>query len=380
MTSRASSPSGSTKRADAGTARTLTRPSFTAAELAHELGALVQGDPNVVLDALAPLDAAQPGALSHASSIAWRDRIADTAASAVIVHPDLADAVPTTALVVDNPYLAYARASQLFAQAPALAEGVSPHARIANDAVLAADVRIAAGAVVGAGARIAAGTQIGANVTVGPGAKLGGACRIHAGVVLAHDVTLGDRCEIHPNAVIGADGFGFARAAGGRREAIAQLGSVRLGDDVSVGAGSTIDRGAIGDTVIGDGVKIDNQVQIGHNVHIGRDTVVCGCTGVVGGTSIGARCLLAGGVGVGGDGPVTIADDVVVSGMTHIAQSIARPGVYSAGTLQQPSRRWKRNALRFRALDALFVRVAHLERALRSGSAADDRKDRQDET
>ena len=152
---------------------------------------MVQGDPNVVLDALAPLDAAQPGALSHASSIAWRDRIADTAASAVIVHPDLADAVPTTALVVDDPYLAYARASQLFAQAPALAEGVSPHARIANDAVLAADVRIAAGAVVGAGARIAAGTQIGANVTVGPGAKLGGACRIHAGVVLAHDVTLG---------------------------------------------------------------------------------------------------------------------------------------------------------------------------------------------
>ena len=358
----------------------MTRPSFTAAELARELGAHVQGDPDVVLHAIAPLDAASPGSLSHLSSPAWRDRLADTSASAVLVHPDLADAVPTTALVVDDPYLAYARASRLFANARALAEGVSAGARIADDAVLEAGVGVAVGAVVGSGARIGAGTQIGPNAVIGPGVVLGGECRIHAGAVLAFDVTLGDRCEIHPNAVIGADGFGFARAAGGRREAIAQLGSVRLGDDVSVGAGSTVDRGAIGDTVIGDGVKIDNQVQIGHNVNIGRDTVVCGCTGIVGGTSIGARCVLAGGVGIGGDGPVTIADDVVVSGMTHIAQSIARPGVYSTGTLQQPSRRWKRNALRFRALDALFVRVAALERSLRTGTEADDRQDRQDET
>ena len=358
----------------------MTRPSYTAAELARELDARVEGDPDVVLHTLAPLDAAPPGSLSHLSSAAWRNRLAETTASAVLVSPDLASAVPTTALVVDDPYLAYARASRLFANVPALAEGVSPHARIADGAVLAAGVSVAAGAVVGAGARIADGTQIGPNAVIGRGATLGRGCRIHAGVVLAHDVTLGSRCEVHPNAVIGADGFGFARAADGRREAIAQLGSVRLGDDVSVGAGSTVDRGAIGDTVIDNGVKIDNQVQIGHNVVIGRDTVVCGCTGIVGGTTIGARCVLAGGVGIGGDGPVTIADDVVVSGMTHIAQSIARPGVYSAGTLQQPSRRWKRNALRFRALDALFVRVAALERALRPGYEADDRQDRQDET
>lgn len=185
----------------------------------------------------------------------------------------------------------------------------------------------------------------------------------------------GDRCVFQANAVIGGDGFGHARDAQGRRVAIAQLGGVRLGDDVEIGAGSTVDRGALGDTVLDDGVKIDNQVQIGHNVRIGRDSVLCGCCGVVGGTTIGARCVFAGGVGIGGDGPITIADDVVVSGMSHVSRSIERAGVYSSGVLHQPTRRWKRNALRATRLDELFARVAELERALgeRDAQAQDER-------
>ncbi|MCZ6618350.1 MAG: UDP-3-O-(3-hydroxymyristoyl)glucosamine N-acyltransferase, partial [Gammaproteobacteria bacterium] len=151
-----------------------------------------------------------------------------------------------------------------------------------------------------------------------------------------------------------------------------QLGGVRIGEDVSIGACTTIDRGAIEDTVIEDGVKIDNQVQIGHNCHIGAHSLICGCVGIVGSTVIGRHCVLAGGVGVGGYGPIEICDSVVVSGMTHVSSSITEPGVYSGGVLHNTSRQWKRNALRFQKLDALNRRVAHLERTLanREGSTS----------
>jgi UDP-3-O-[3-hydroxymyristoyl] glucosamine N-acyltransferase len=161
--------------------------------------------------------------------------------------------------------------------------------------------------------------------------------------------------------VIGADGFGFTPAEDGRLETIAQLGGVTVGADVSVGASTTIDRGALDDTVIEDGVKIDNQVQIGHNCRIGAHSVICGCVGIVGSTRIGRHVVLAGGVGVGGDGPIEICDQVVVSGMTHVS---TEPGIYSGGVLHSPSRRWKRNALRFNRLDELSRRVAQLEKLL----------------
>ena len=337
---------------------------FSAAELAAFIDARLIGDPDVVIVGIAPLDGARPGQLSHLSSPAWRARLPRTRASAVIVTAADAAVAPCTALVVQQPYLAYARLSALFSTAPAIATGRAGSACVDPTARLAADVAVGPGAVIGANARIAAGTQIGAGALIGEGVVIGADCRIHPGAVLCHAVVLGDRCVIHPTAVIGADGFGFTPDENGVLVAIAQLGSVRLGDDVEVGAASTIDRGALGDTIVERGVKIDNQVQIGHNCVVGHDTVICGCTGIVGSSRIGAHCVLAGGVGVGGDGPVQIADGTVISGMTHVSRSIETPGTYSSGTLPLPTRSWKRNALRFTQIDAMARRVAALERQL----------------
>ena len=339
-------------------------PEYTASELAQRVGARVIGDGAVPITGLASIDRAGPGDLAHLSSSAWRDLLTVCRASAVIVAAADADRVPGTALVVDSPYLAYARLSHLFDRAPALAEGVAHDASIHPLAELGADVAVGSGVRIAAGARIGAGCSLGPNVVVSEGVLIGRDCRLHAGAVICHGVRMGRDCVVHPGAVIGSDGFGFAEDEDGARTAIAQLGGVRLGDRVEVGAGTSIDRGALGDTVIESGVKIDNQVQIGHNVRIGRDTVICGCTGIAGSSVIGANCVLAGGVGIGGDGPVSIADNCVISGMTHVSRSISEAGVYSSGTLHQPTRSWKRNAIRLTSLDALVQRVAELERAV----------------
>jgi len=224
---------------------------------------------------------------------------------------------------------------------------------------------VGAGAVIGADSVLATGVIVHPRAVVGERCQLASGVVVHSGAVLAPGVRIGADSTIHPNAVIGAEGFGYAPDATGVLERIAQLGSVILGRNVSVGAGSSIDRGALGDTRIGDGVKIDNQVQIGHNCVIGNHSVICGCCGIVGSTTIGAHCVLGGGVGVGGDGPISLCDGVTVSGMTHVSRSIDRPGVYSGGVLHDESRRWKRNALRFARLDGLAKRVRALEKLLK---------------
>jgi UDP-3-O-[3-hydroxymyristoyl] glucosamine N-acyltransferase len=246
-------------------------------------------------------------------------------------------------------------------------------------AEVADGVRIGPGVVIGPRCRIGAGTRLYANVAIGEDCLLGDDTVIMPNVVLYPGVTLGERCIVHSGSVIGADGFGFTPGEGGRLETIAQIGGVVIGADVSIGACTTIDRGAIDDTVIDEGVKIDNQVQIGHNCHIGAHSVICGCVGIVGSTRIGRHCVLAGGVGVGGDRPIEIADRVVVSGMTHVSSSISEPGVYSGGVLHAPNLAWKKNALRFGRLDELYRRVARLERVL-SGTSSDPRTNQQDQS
>ena len=188
---------------------------------------------------------------------------------------------------------------------------------------------------------------------------------VHPNACIYHGVRIGERCVIHSGAVIGADGFGFTPGETGELVEIAQLGGVTLGDDVVVGACSTIDRGALADTVVHDGVKIDNQVQIGHNCEIGEHTLICGAVGLAGSTRIGRHCALAGGAGVAGDGPVEICDYVQVGVVTTITRSITEPGVYSGGVLHNTNRRWRRNALRFNQLDELARRIARLERDTR---------------
>lgn len=343
---------------------------YTLGELAVRLSARLVGDPGVRIRSIASLGSAGPGQLSHCSSAAYRAQLsASRAAAVILVEADLA-LWQGPALVATNPYLAFARATRLFAQRYELAPGIAPDATVDPGASVDPAAAIGPGVRVGARTRIGPGVRVHANAVIGEDCRIDQDAELMANVVLYPGVRVGARTVIHAGAIVGADGFGFTPDERGRLEAIAQLGGVEIGPDVSIGANTCIDRGALEDTVIGEGVKIDNQVQIGHNCHIGAHTVICGCVGIVGSTRIGRHCVLAGGVGIGGDAPIEICDRVVVSGMTHVSASIRTPGVYSGGVLHNTNRQWKRNALRFQQLDELSRRVARLERRLRA--AEDD--------
>jgi UDP-3-O-[3-hydroxymyristoyl] glucosamine N-acyltransferase len=335
---------------------------FTLDELAELVGADVAGNGERLVTGVASLEAARPDEISHLSSPAYRRFLSSTRAGAVVLSPGDAERWPGDALVVANPYLAFARISQKFSALPEQAEGVHPRALVAPSAEVAVDASIGPNVVIGERVRIGPRARLFAGAVVGDDCVLEADVVLMPNAVLYSDVRVGTRSIIHSGAIIGADGFGFTPDEKGELVEIAQIGGVRIGADVSVGAATTIDRGTIEDTVIEDGVKIDNQVQIGHNVQVGAHSVICGCVGIVGSTRIGRHVVLAGGVGVGGDGPIEICDRAVVSGMTHVSASIIEPGIYSGGVIHSPTRQWKRNALRLLRLDELFRRVAHLER------------------
>ena len=341
----------------------------TIAEIAAQVeaavagGVEVRGDGGIEIDRLAPIETAKAGQLTHLSGAAYRRFLPCTGASAVLLREGDAGACPCTALVVADPYLAFAAVSQLFDATPRLPPGAHGDARVSPRADVHPSAAIDAGAAIAAEARIGAGAQIGAGAYVGAGSVVGEDCVIHANATLYHGVRLGKRCVIHAGAVIGADGFGFTPNERGEWQAIAQLGGVTLGDDVRVGASSAIDRGTLADTVIGDGVKIDNMVQIGHNCRIGDHTLICGRVGIAGSTTIGRHCVLAGGAGVAGQHPVTICDHVQVGTVTTVTRSIDTPGVYQGSVLHEPAGSWKRNALRFGQLDDMARRLRRLEAA-----------------
>lgn len=340
--------------------------SFTLGELAELVGAEVAGDPSRIISGVGSLTGATEAQISHLSSATYRAQLETTQAGAVILAPDDADRWSGDALLTDNPYLAFARITQKFEVLPAIDKGV--HER----AVVAASAEVSPEASVGPGAVIGERTTLGPGVRVHAGASVGDDCTLAADVVIMPnaviyaDVRLGARTIIHSGAIIGGDGFGFTPNGKGELVAIAQLGGVTIGADVSVGASSAIDRGALDDTVIEDGVKIDNQVQIGHNCHVGAHTIICGCVGIAGSSKIGRHVVLAGGAGVGGDHPVEICDQVVLSATTVATSSITEPGIYSGGVLHSPTRQWKRNALRLLKLDDLFRRVTSLEKRMKS--------------
>jgi len=278
----------------------------------------------------------------------------------VILSQRFVDACPVSVLVSEQPYVSFARASAMFVEARELERGVHPAATVEEGAEIDSTASIGAGAVIGARVKIGAGSVIGAGSFVGSGCRLGKDCQLHPNVTLYHGVTLGDRVSIHSGAVIGADGFGYA-FDGKRSIKIHQLGGVEIGDDVEIGACTTIDRGTIENTVIEDGVKIDNLVQIAHNCHIGAHTVICGCTGLAGSVTLGRYCVLGGGCGVLGH--VSLADRVQISGMTFVSKSITKAGVYSSGTGILPTRDWKRSIVRFQQLDSIARRLKELEKA-----------------
>lgn len=331
-----------------------------ALEAAVSGGVHVHGDDNVDIQGLGPIETATTGQITHLSGSAYRRFLPTTQASAVLLQERDVPHCPCTALVVANPYLAFAVVSQLFNTTPRLPAGTHANANVSPQAAVHPTAAIGAGATVAAHADIRAGVEVGVGVYIGESCVVGEDSRLYPNATLYHDVRLGTRCVIHAGAVIGADGFGFTPNDRGEWQAIAQLGGVRLGDDVSVGACTTIDRGAITDTVIGNGVKIDNQVQIGHNCQIGDHTLICGRVGIVGSTKIGRHCVFAGGAGVAGEHPIEICDNVQVGTVTTVMRSIDKPGVYQGSVLHDVSNRWRRNALRFQQLDDMARRLKHL--------------------
>ncbi|MEH6636261.1 MAG: UDP-3-O-(3-hydroxymyristoyl)glucosamine N-acyltransferase [Halioglobus sp.] len=332
---------------------------YCLAELADLLDLTFCGDAQRKLTGMATLATATPGDLAFMVGNKQLAQLAQTRSGAVILPPDFVDRCPTDYLISDFPYLSYARASQLFDRSPQPVSGVHATASVAPDARVHDTASVAANAVIESGAQLAAGVVVGANAYIGRDSRLGMGSQVYPGAVLYHDVHVGQNCVIHAQAVLGADGFGFAPGPEGW-EKICQLGGVRIGDNVEIGAATTIDRGALDHTVIDDGVIIDNQVQIGHNCRIGKNTAIAGCTGLAGSTIIGANCTLAGGVGVVGH--VEICDNVHVTGMTMVTKSITQAGSYSSGTPMASTAEWKRSAVRFSQLDAIQRRLSALEK------------------
>ena len=340
----------------------------TLGEIAAAAGARLQGgDVATVITSVAPLNRAESGQLSFLIHPRYRPYLITTRAGAVILSPADVANCPAPALVTDHPHIAYARAAALFALAAESPIGVHPTAWVSPEACIAADAWIGPHCTVEAGAVIEAGAVVGPNCVIGEQAVIGAGSRLVAQVTVCHRAQLGCRVLIHPGAVIGSDGFGLALDRDGRWLKVPQLGGVRIGDDVEIGANTTIDRGALEDTVIEDGVKLDNQIQVAHNVRIGAHSALAGCVGIAGSAQIGRHCMLGGGVGVSGH--LEITDRVQITGMSLVAQSITEPGAYSSGLTVEPNRLWNKISARLRRLDELFRRLAVLERKMNQNSA-----------
>lgn len=338
--------------------------SCSLAELAKLLGATLHGDGERRISGLSTLGDAGPEDVSFLANKAYLKYLPQTRAAAVLLHPAHAENCPTARLEIDNPYLAYAELSRLFDPLANRAPGgIHPSASVSESATLGHNVEVGPQAVIEAGVTIGNDVVIGPGSVVGADSIIGEASRLHANVTIYHGVVIGKRAILHSGSVIGGDGFGFAHDGQGWQK-IAQLGGVIIGDSVEIGSCSSIDRGALGDTVIGNDVKIDSQVQIAHNVRIDDHSALAGCVGIAGSTSIGRHCMLGGGVGISGH--LTICDGVQVTGMSLVTNSITQPGVYSSGTGAMSNALWRKNAVRFKQLDGIAKRLARLERSTRA--------------
>jgi UDP-3-O-[3-hydroxymyristoyl] glucosamine N-acyltransferase len=321
--------------------------SIALGELAVRFGCELRGDPDVRIDSVAPLSSAAPGTLSFLSNPKLAPQLAHTRASAVVLDARSAASCPTPSLISSNPHALFARIAAVLHPEPPLTPGIHRSAVVDPLAQVDASAEVGAHAVIGAGAVIGARCLIGPACLIGAQVQIGADSRMVARVTLMPGVRLGARVLIHPGAVIGADGFGYARD-GASWLKVPQIGAVSIADDVEIGANTTIDRGAIDDTVIAEGVKLDNQIQVGHNVQIGAHTAIAACTGISGSTRIGARCMIGGGCGFAGH--IVICDDVVITGMAMVSHSIGTPGVYSNGIPIEPARRWRRVVARLKLL------------------------------
>ncbi|MFT7724817.1 MAG: UDP-3-O-(3-hydroxymyristoyl)glucosamine N-acyltransferase [Roseateles sp.] len=342
-------------------------PPVALAELIAALGGDLLGGSEVRIARIAPLDEAEADGISFLANPRYQAQLGTTRAGCVIVAPALAEAAARrgdaggAVIVTPDPYLYFARLTQWWAARtrPAAQAGVHASAIVSPDARLGEGVEVGPLAVVEAGAVIGRDARIGAHCVIERGAAVGEGTRLAPRVVLGHGCRIGARGLVHSGVVIGADGFGFAPSPSGYVK-IEQLGNVRIGDDVEIGANTCIDRGALGDTVIEDGVKLDNLIQIAHNVRVGRNTAMAGCAAVAGSTRIGANCTIGGAANI--IGHLTLADGVHISAATTVTRSIAAPGVYSGPHPFEENSSWQKNAATLRQLHGLRERVRALEK------------------
>lgn len=342
----------------------MTERCITLGQIAAHIQATVVGDENQEIKQLAAIEEADEFAITFLSNPKFKKKLTSTRAKAIIVaERDVNRNLSINWLVVENPYLAYAKVSALFNDAPQFDPGIHASAVIADDVDIGRNVYVGPHAVIETGVKIGENAVIGAGSYVGHNCVIGAATKLHARVTFYPGTQVGQRCIFHSGVVLGADGFGIAKDKD-KWVKIEQLGRVKVGDDVELGANTCIDRGAIGDSIIANGVKIDNMCHLGHNVRIGESTVMAAFTAVAGSATIGEQCTIGGGSGILGH--TVMADHTTVTARTFVCGSIKEPGTaVSSGTTMQSTVEWRRNAGRFKQLDELFKRILRLEKKLK---------------
>lgn len=342
---------------------------YTLGELAQHVSAKVKGDASCIIESVGTLQHANSSQISFLTNPSYRKQLADSHAGAVIMSAADAENCSLNAIISDNPYAAYAKIAALLSPEEKYPAGIDSSAHIDAEAQVSKSASIAAGVVIESGVTIADDVRIGPGCVIQKNARIGANSVLTANISVAHDCEIGERNLIHPGVVIGADGFGQAMEKG-QWIKVPQLGSVVIGDDVEIGANTTIDRGAIENTIIEDNVKLDNQIQVAHNVKIGAHTAIAGCTAIAGSTKIGKHCRIAGMVGIVGH--LEITDNVTVTAKSLVSGSIKQAGVYSAGTPLELNQQWRKNTIRFKHLDEMAKRLNKLEKQLCSDKKAED--------
>lgn len=343
---------------------------YTLAELVDGLDVTIKGDPNFLIRGVSPIHNAESDRITFVNTFLtkkYRQYLAGTKAGAVILTEADAAECPVNAIITRNPYYIYAKVAALFDDQAKAAAGV--HSSVVCHAGAEVDPTASIGAysVIGHHAKIGANVVIGAGSVIGDHVEIGEDTQLDANVTIYHKVKIGKRTRIASGVVIGADGFGFANQQGAWHK-VPQLGTVEIGDDVDIGANTTIDRGALENTVIENGVKLDNLIQIGHNVRIGENTIIAGCVGIAGSAVIGKHCMIGGGSLI--IGHITICDKAVIMGGSGVEKSVTEPGMYASGVLGiTPFQQFSKNNARFYRLESLFERVKTLENALQELTA-----------
>jgi UDP-3-O-[3-hydroxymyristoyl] glucosamine N-acyltransferase len=348
---------------------------FSLGELAVRFGCELRGNPDTLVERVGTLANADNQSVAFLSESRNRRELSATRAAVVVLDRAAAESCPTAVLICDNPRATFARITTLLHPGPAHPPGVHASAVVSPTARIDSTAHIGPLAMVGDRAVVGPRVYVGPRCIVEEDVTLEEDVRLIASVTLCYGVSIGARTVIQPGAVIGGDGFGFAPEQG-RWVKVPQVGSVRIGPDVEIGANTTIDRGAIEDTVVEEGVKLDNQIQLGHNVRVGAHTVIAGCTGISGSTVVGKHCIIGGACGIAGH--LTIGDRVIITGFGMVSRSLSGPGVYSSGLPITESKVWRRQVARVRNLESLVQRVKKLEGV--AGSEQDEDDDRTDTT